>query len=67
MTPNPEPTAVELYALRMYAKTGSVQAAAKALGLHEQTVKNHLASVRSKLGVRKTIQAAYILHDRLVA
>jgi DNA-binding NarL/FixJ family response regulator len=62
-----EPTDVELYALRAYLKTGSARAAAAALGLAEQTVKNHLASIRSKLGVRKTIQAAYILHDRLVA
>lgn len=62
-----EPTDVELYALRVYAKTGSARAAAAVLGLSEQTVKNHLASVRSKLGVHKTIQAAFLLHDKLVA
>ena len=62
-----DPTDVELYALRMYLKHGSTRAAAVALGLSEQTVKNHLASIRSKLGVRKTIQAAYLLHERLAA
>lgn len=67
MTPTAEPTDVELYALRAYVRTGSVAAAAATLGLHPQTVKNHLASIRTKLRVHSTIQAAYLLHDKLVA
>lgn len=67
LNPMGEPSDVELYALRAYLRTGSVKAAASSLGIAEQTVKNHLASVRSKLGVQKTAQAAFLLHDRLVA
>jgi DNA-binding CsgD family transcriptional regulator len=60
-------TDVELYALRAYVRAGSTKAAAVALGLHPQTVKNHLASIRSKLGVKSTVQAAFLLHDKIAA
>lgn len=57
----------ELRALRAYLEAGSCKAAAHQLGLHEQTVKNELANIRAKLGVPTTVQAVFILHDKLAA
>lgn len=42
-------------------EAGSAKAAAHELGLAEQTVKNHLANVRSKLGATNMAQVAWIL------
>ena len=44
---------------------GSEKAAAHHLGLSHSTVKHHLASARSKLGVTTTAQLVWILSPRL--
>lgn len=61
------PTPAELRALRAYLAEGTTRDAARRLGLAESTVKGELANIRSKLGVRNTAQAAYLLHDKLAA
>ncbi len=45
--------------------TGSEKAAAHRLGLSHSTVKHHLASVRSKMGVKTTAHFVWILAARL--
>jgi DNA-binding NarL/FixJ family response regulator len=45
--------------------TGSEKAAAHRLGLSHSTVKHHLASARSKVGVATTAQLVWILGPRL--
>jgi DNA-binding NarL/FixJ family response regulator len=42
-------------------EAGSAKATAHELGIAEQTVKNHLANVRSKLGATNMAQVAWIL------
>lgn len=59
-------TAGELRALRAYIEDESVKKAAHRLGVREQTIKNTLQNVRSKLGVSTTAKAAFLLHDRLM-
>jgi DNA-binding NarL/FixJ family response regulator len=54
-------TPSELRAMRIYAKTGSMRKAAEELQIAEQTVKNHLASVRRRLGATNTAQALVML------
>jgi DNA-binding NarL/FixJ family response regulator len=44
---------------------GSEKAAAHRLGLSHSTVKHHLASARSKMGVTTTAQLVWILAPRL--
>ena len=44
---------------------GSEKAAAQRLGLSHSTVKHHLASARSKMGVATTAQLVWILAARL--
>jgi DNA-binding NarL/FixJ family response regulator len=44
---------------------GSEKAAAHRLGLSHSTVKHHLASARSKVGVETTAQLVWILAPRL--
>jgi DNA-binding CsgD family transcriptional regulator len=44
---------------------GSEKAAAHRLGLSHSTVKHHLASARSKVGVTTTAQLVWILAPRL--
>ena len=44
---------------------GSEKAAAHRLGLSHSTVKHHLASARSKVGVATTAQLVWILARRL--
>lgn len=61
------PTPAELRALRAYIEAGSTRDAARSLGLAESTVKGELANIRSKLGVKTTAQAAFLLHDKLAA
>lgn len=61
------PTTAELRALRAYIEAGSARDAAARLGTSESTVKGHLANIRSKLGVKTTAQAVFLLHDRLAA
>lgn len=48
----------ELASWRAYLETGSVKAAAHRLGVHEQTVKKHLAALRVRYGVRTNAQLA---------
>jgi DNA-binding CsgD family transcriptional regulator len=64
---NERPTPAELRALRAYLDAGTARDAARRLGCSEQNVKNHLWSIRSKLGVQNTAQAVLILHDKLAA
>lgn len=45
--------------------TGSEKAAAHRLGLSHSTVKHHLASARSKVGVETTAQLVWMLGSRL--
>jgi DNA-binding CsgD family transcriptional regulator len=54
-------TPAELRAMRIYARTGSTRKAAEELEIAEQTVKNHLASVRRRLGATNTAQALVML------
>lgn len=67
MTPTDQPTGAELRALRAYVRAGSAKEAACELHCAPQTVKNHLFTLRQKLGVHSTLQAALILHDKLAA
>lgn len=55
----------EVRALVAYLETGSTRKAAARLSLAESTVKNHLAHVRSRLGVETTAQAVFLLHEKL--
>jgi len=48
----------ELRSFAAYLETGSVKAAAHKLGVHEQTVKKHLARLRARYGVRTNAQLA---------
>ena len=50
-----------------YLETGNTRDAAAKLDRSVQTVKNTLANVRSRLGVRSTAQAVFLLHDKLAA
>jgi DNA-binding NarL/FixJ family response regulator len=54
-------TPAELRAMRVYARTGTVKKTAQELNVAEQTVKNHLASVRRRLGAANTAQALVML------
>jgi DNA-binding CsgD family transcriptional regulator len=67
LTPTDQPTPAELRALRAYVKAGSAKAAGESLGLAESTIKGELQTLRSKLGVKTTAQAVFLLHDRLAA
>jgi len=44
-------------AVEMYATHGTHKAAAHAMGLSEQTIKNHLSAVYHRLGVTGSIEA----------
>jgi DNA-binding NarL/FixJ family response regulator len=55
------PTARQVEILRVYVEAGSQRAAATQLGISAQTVKTTLASLRLRLDVDTTIQAAMIL------
>lgn len=70
MSPEPatlgsDPTDRELATLRAYVASGSVKEAAAQLGVHEQTVKRHLANIRSRLGVESNVQAVLRLARQL--
>jgi DNA-binding CsgD family transcriptional regulator len=54
-------TPAEIRAMRVDAKTGSTRKTAEELEIAEQTVKNHLASVRRRLGAANTAQALVML------
>jgi DNA-binding CsgD family transcriptional regulator len=62
-----QPTQAELRALRAYLEAGSARAAALEIGCSEQTVKNHLHTLRQKYGVKRTFQVVYLLRDKLAA
>lgn len=47
--------------LSTLVETGWGNATAAAMGLKEQTVKNHLTSIRKKAGASSSIQLAYLL------
>lgn len=49
----------EAEVLDTYVMEGTTKKAAKRLGLQEQTVKNHLAHIRRKVGTSNTLQAVY--------
>jgi DNA-binding NarL/FixJ family response regulator len=57
----------ELRALRAYLEAGSVKAAAHQLGIAESTLKNHMQTIRSKLGVKTTAEAVFVLYAQLAA
>ena len=61
------PTPAELRALRAYIEAGSARGAAVELRCSEQTVKNHLGSIRVKLGVHRIAQAVFLLKETLAA
>ena len=50
-----------MQALRAYVVHGTLLDAADALDLSERTLKNHLAALRSRLGVHTNAQAVYVL------
>jgi DNA-binding CsgD family transcriptional regulator len=62
-----QPTQAELRALRAYLRAGSTKEAATLIGCADSTVKNHLKTLRRKLGVKNTSQAVYMLRDTLAA
>jgi DNA-binding NarL/FixJ family response regulator len=62
-----EPTARELVILRAYLDEGGTRPAAAKLGVAESTVKNTLQNLRSRIGARTTAEAAFRLHEKLVA
>jgi DNA-binding CsgD family transcriptional regulator len=55
------PTDRQLESLRAYVRHGSHAAAARAMGVSERTLKNHLAALRERLNVRTTAQSVYVL------
>ncbi len=55
----------ELVVVAAVLEAGSEKAAAHQLGLTHSTVKHHLASARSKVGVTTTAQLVWILSPRL--
>lgn len=59
------PTDRELAVVAAVIAAGSEKAAAHQLGLSHSTVKHHLASARSKVGVSTTAQLVWILAPRL--
>lgn len=54
------PTPAELRALVLFVVLGGERYAAKAVGCSENTIRNHLVHVRSKLGARTSAQAFYL-------
>jgi DNA-binding NarL/FixJ family response regulator len=58
------PTQRELEVLDAYIRAGSVKAAAQDMGITEQSAKNHLASLRRRLGATNTAQAFAIAIKR---
>lgn len=65
--PADQPTDRELECLRAYVDTGSVRAAALRVGCQEQTLKNHLSTLRSKVGARTNAEAVFLLYPKLAA
>jgi DNA-binding CsgD family transcriptional regulator len=57
----------ELASWRAYLETGSMKAAAHRLGVHEQTVKQHLARLRRQYRVTTNAQLAVALEREGVA
>jgi DNA-binding NarL/FixJ family response regulator len=58
----------ELQVISAVVEGGSNKDIAKALGLSEQTVKNHLSNIFDKLGVSNRLELAlYAVHHRLLA
>jgi DNA-binding CsgD family transcriptional regulator len=61
------PTEREVEILRVYIETGSYKGVAHRLALSESTVKNHMVTIRLKVGAMTTAEAVYLLHDRIGA
>jgi DNA-binding NarL/FixJ family response regulator len=66
----PEPSAVavaltlrEVEVLRLIAAGATNREIARRLGVSEGTVKNHVSSILSRLGLRDRTQAAIYAHD----
>jgi len=58
------PTPRQVEVLAAYVVTGSYKCAAEDLGIQYSTVRNHLLTLRMRLGVQTTHQAIYILTAR---
>jgi DNA-binding transcriptional LysR family regulator len=52
---------------RAYLETGSMKKAAAQLGLHDITVRRHIAVLRETYGVKTNVQLAVVLERRRVA
>jgi len=61
VTPTTFPTDREVEVLAAYMAAGRVKDAASALGISEQTAKNHLAELYTRLDVAGAIEAALAL------
>jgi DNA-binding CsgD family transcriptional regulator len=59
-----EPTPRQVEVLATYVVTGSYKCAADELGIRYSTVRNHLVSLRIRLGVQTTPQAIYVMTAR---
>jgi DNA-binding CsgD family transcriptional regulator len=55
----------EIEVLVAFCVSEGAKGAAAQLSVSEHTVKNHLASIRAKLGVSTTAAAVFILRERL--
>ena len=65
LRPYSEPTQRELEVLVAYCRFEGQKGAAEHLGIAKSTVRNHLENVRTRLGVKTTAAAVYLLRDRL--
>ena len=61
----PEPTDRQLEVLVAYCQAQGEKGAAYQLGISPSTVRNTLANIRLRLGVRSTAAAVYLLRDKL--
>lgn len=60
-------TGRELEVIRLVADGRSNKAVARELGLHEQTVKNHLARIMKKLGTSNRVEVALLAREHRLA
>lgn len=60
-----QPTPRDLETLRAYLNAGSCAGAAKAMKIHEQSVKNRLYQLRRLMGASSNSQLVFLLHDQL--
>ena len=67
VSPGTSPTPAEIRALRAYIDAGSVNEAARSLGVRPSTVKNHMANIRTRLHARTTAEVVLKLYHELAA